>query len=390
MINFEDLYDNCTGCGACVYLCPTKSITLKKNNEGFLYVHINADTCVECKKCLRVCHQNLELKNTYKQIAIAALSKNKELRKKSSSGGVFAEAAKHIISNHGLVAGTVYDADFNVVQILTDNLDDIHRMQGSKYVQAESYVVYEKIRQALEKKDKNILYVGTPCQIAGLLSFINGRPSNLFTMDLICHGVPSPQMFKNYIAWKERKLHKKIHSYSFRNKSAFNRTGFISKLYLQRKCISILAEEDPYYNDFLQCKNFRECCYQCKYSARKRVGDISIGDLDNPDVVAPGFWGWEALSTVIINNSHGKELWDQISNLFFAREIDLSEEAKYNHNLSKPSVRPECRNDYYLEMEHGYFFDQRQPLSQKRSLLFQLKRMIPVKIKYCIKKGRLR
>jgi len=94
MINFEDLYDNCTGCGACVYLCPTKSITLKKNNEGFLYVHINADTCVECKKCLRVCHQNLELKNTDKQIAIAALSKNKELRKKSSSGGVFAEAAK--------------------------------------------------------------------------------------------------------------------------------------------------------------------------------------------------------------------------------------------------------------------------------------------------------
>lgn len=194
-------------------------------------------------------------------------------------------------------------------------------MQGSKYVQSSTNEIYVKVDSCL-KQYKYVLYSGTPCQVAGLYSFLNKIPDNLYTIDIICHGVPSPQLFKNYVRWLEQRSGKKLLNYLFRNKTIFDRTGFSLKAVFSNKIISQNAWQDPYYSSFLKGNNFRECCYHCSYSNLNRVADITIGDLDGIDKICPDFYAWKAISACLLNSQKGIYLWKKAKDQFFYKSID--------------------------------------------------------------------
>lgn len=386
-MNFEKLKNNCTGCGACILICPTKSITLKQNQEGFYYIDIHLPTCIHCKLCEKRCPQNHFVPNRTIQNSYAAIGKNNIRTSKSSSGGIFITIADWIIENNGIVFGTIFNKHFEAVQVSAITKKDLIPMQGSKYVQSLTNHVYEDIADSLNKY-KHVLYIGTPCQIAGLYAVLSEIPDHLYTVDLICHGVPSPQLFQNYIHWLEKQKSQTIKAYSFRNKSIWNRTGFICKIVFQQKTIKWDALQDPYYLSFLQGINFRECCYKCKYANLNRVGDITIGDLDGIDQVCPDFYPWKAVSTVLLNSKKARKLWKEVRPFFHYQKIDIDEESKYNHQLIAPMKRPKERDHYYDHYNDEHFFQELIQKNIKKEVFTPkkyIKKWLPVRLKYNIK-----
>ena len=386
-MNFEKLKNNCTGCGACTLLCPAKSIALKQNWEGFYYIDINLQSCIHCKLCEKHCPQNQPVRNQKVLHSYAALGKNNIRIKRSSSGGIFITIADWIIENNGIVFGTVFNKHFEAVQVSALTKKDLTFMQGSKYVQSLTNHVYKDISSCL-KKYKHVLYVGTPCQVAGLYAYLPEIPEHLYTIDLICHGVPSPQLFQNYIHWLEKQKAQTVKSYFFRNKSIWNRTGFISKIVYQRNTVKQDAFKDPYYLSFLQGNNFRECCYECKYANLNRMGDITIGDLDGIDQICPDFYSWKGVSTLLLNNQKANRLWKQMKHLFHYQKIDICEEIKYNHQLIAPMKRPDGRDHYYDHYREEHFFQNLIEKNVKKedfSIKRCVKKWLPVRLKYYIK-----
>ena len=188
--------DKCVGCSACKQICPMGAIEMIANNEGFLYPFINKSKCINCGACSRVCPLNSELiKKEPQCYAVAGID---ELREKSSSGGLFTLFASEIIKKGGVVCGAAFDEEFKVKHIIVDNLNDLDKLRGSKYVQSDIGDSYKKIKDYLNN-DRYVFFTGTPCQVSGLYNYLEGDSEYLFTADLLCHGVPSPKIFKKFL-----------------------------------------------------------------------------------------------------------------------------------------------------------------------------------------------
>ena len=196
MINIIEK-SKCTGCSACANICPKNCIEMIRDEEGFLYPQINFDICGECGICEKICPvANFEyIKDDTDTIAYAVINKNNDIRKKSSSGGVFTLLAEQVLDNNGVVFGAAFDKNFLVKHISVENKEELDKLRGSKYLQSDVGDTYTIAKANLDN-GRQVLYSGTPCQIAGLLSFLKKPYKNLITVDLICHGVPSPRLWK--------------------------------------------------------------------------------------------------------------------------------------------------------------------------------------------------
>ena len=192
---------DCTGCGACCNICPKNAITMQVDEEGFKYPKIDKEKCINCNLCEKNCpilnKVNLGTKEPLE--VLASYTKNENERSSSSSGGMFYELANVIISKKGIVIGAGYDEQFNVVHKIINNKEDLKELQGSKYVQSDTKNTYKETKEILEKGTE-VVYVGTTCQIAGLKSFLQKDYNNLYTCDLVCHGVPSPKVWQKYLS----------------------------------------------------------------------------------------------------------------------------------------------------------------------------------------------
>ena len=195
----------CVGCTACASICPKQCIEMKKDSNGFAYPGIiHPTSCVECGMCERVCPiLNERVKNNGLPSAYAALSKEESVRMNSSSGGIFSELAKIVISQHGVVYGAAYDEKFEVHHCCVDNVDELHRLQGAKYAESSLGNLFIDILDRL-KQEQFVLFSGTPCQVAGLKSFVRKDFDNLICVDFVCHGVPSPMVWKSYIEYRAK------------------------------------------------------------------------------------------------------------------------------------------------------------------------------------------
>ncbi len=277
--------DGCVGCGACENICPVKAISMQENFEGFLYPVVDADLCVSCNKCNKACPIQKDEKKVVRATAYAAWNKDENVLSRSSSGGVFSILAQYVLEKGGVVCGATLD-DTNVVKhILIEKVDDLGKLCGSKYVQSEIGHILVKIEDLLER-GRQVLFTGTPCQVAGLNSYLGKDFDNLLTVDLACHGVPSPKVWQKYLA----ELGNDISQVNFRDKKGGWKKFFFSYEKNGLKKYE-LPTKNLYFKGFLKNLFLRKSCGTCQFANMNRPGDFTLAD----------FWGIQKLSSKLDN-----------------------------------------------------------------------------------------
>lgn len=378
------LIDYCTGCRACEQICPHGAISMHPNAEGFWESVTDFDKCVDCGLCRLSCPQNTKPKFSVPIVVYAVRDKDDSEIKVSASGGAFAAAARKILLNGGAVVGAVYNDDMTVSHIVVNNIEYLPKLQSSKYVQSNTENTFREVRKLL-RSGKEVLYSGTPCQIAGLKGFLRKDYGNLYTMDLICHGVASPKLFAKYLEWLGGKMGGKIIYYDFRDKSTGWGLDYMTKT--KTKAKTMPCSLDPYYHHFLAGDTYRECCYHCQYSQKERVGDITIGDYWRIEKEHPSFYSTKGVSCLLVNTEKGQKLWNLISSEFVSLESTFDKVANANHNLKAPTPRPAVRDSIYNQIDelpvNDYFASY---LPVPFNLKARIKSVLPVWLKVFIKK----
>lgn len=351
-----DKKENCCACGACYNICPRNAIKMIVDEYGFKYPKINYDKCIGCGACKKVCaFQNVIEKNEPLQV-VAAARKDENKIMKSASGGIFAVFAEYFLSIGGIVYGSALVNENDILvpkHIGIDNLKDLQKLLGSKYVQSDIGNVYKEIRTLLNNK-KHILFSGTPCQVAGLKAFLGKEYNNLFTIDIICHGVPNAEFFKGYLKNLEEKFNGKILDFKFRDKtSGWGLNSKVDLLVNNKRTIEyLLSDESTYYHMFLDSHNYRENCYVCKYTNRNRTGDITIGDYwgiekEHPELlkINGGLLDTKkGVSAIIINTEKGKLGLEKLGREIVYFDTTYEKVAVVNTQLREPSKYGKYRN----------------------------------------------
>lgn len=378
----------CYGCRACEKICSQKAISIEPDAEGFLYPVLNEDLCVNCGLCKKVCPYDNAFSGVEPCSVYAIQHKKEDILLDSSSGGMFSIIADYIRENGGAVCGCVFDDDFRAIHTVTEDMSVIEKMRGSKYVQSDTADSFEEIKNRLEKGQR-VLFTGTPCQVDGLKRYLQKDYKNLITLDLICHGVPSPLLLKEYIKTVENQKGK-VTDLKFRNKkeNGWRSEGTLTyKKGEDNKKLTISPFKDSYYNLYYFKNNVsRMTCYSCKYATHKRVGDFTIGDYWNiPDIV-PEMDYEKGVSVVLVNTPRAEKLLDEVKDRVIAFETDLSSAIKGNGNLSRPTEMPETRKTIYKKIaESGYEATTKEECNFSYVMPF-IKRHMPKGLKKSLKK----
>lgn len=346
-MNVNDCGNRCAGCQACGAACPKKAISFSSNAEGFLYPQVDQSNCVECGLCLKTCplYDTHSLKIPEK--AFAAVANDRKLRDISSSGGIFAVLAKQVLSEGGYVFGAAMHEDYLVRHICISDVSQLHRLQGSKYVQSDLSGVYEKLSDLL-RSGKTVLFSGTPCQVAGVKQAAKQIPDNhLITVDLVCHGVPSPLFFQKHIA----AAYGDVEDVRFRHRTRYELNCFAMGFTRNgEKYLVQPTDKDSYYACFFSYVSLRESCYTCPYAGPARAGDLTLGDLGTHALYEDILGNDRALSLVAVNTPRGEALLEACKESIASTAADYSAEARINKQLSAPVKRPASRDVFYREL----------------------------------------
>ncbi len=343
MYLLTDNKDECMGCTACKNICPKEAIDMIKDEEGFEYPQIDKSKCVDCGLCDKVCpyvNNNKQQTNVF----YGAKLKDLSVRKESSSGSVFTALAKYIIENKGIVYGASLEDDYIVYHIRVDNIDNISKLKKSKYVQSKLNCIFKSVKKDLKEK-KLVLFSGTPCQIDGLYNYLKGDDTQcLYTCDLICHGVPSPKVFNDYLLYISNNKVYNIHNFNFRNKKYGWGSHYETYTLKNKSVVSSKYRQLFYSNTIL-----RPSCYTCQYSTTNRVGDITIGDFWGIENIDKKLYDKDGISLVIINSTKGNELFDKVKDELECFIVEDTKKA-LQRNLVSPTSKPNNReffwNDY--------------------------------------------
>ena len=397
---YKDKQD-CCGCGACKSVCPRNAISMVADEDGFLYPQIDIRLCVECGACQNVCGYQ-SLPNRSKPIACyAASAKDAELLRNSASGGVFAVMAKKTLNRGGVVYGVAMnmeDTGLTARHIRIGTVSEMAALQGSKYVQSTIGATYKQAKKDLQE-GKQVLFSGTPCQIAGLRSFLGKEYDTLFTVEVICHGVPNSKMFQDFLETLERKKGNTITAFSFRSKDKgqgmntsieyHNTNGGYSR-------VSRNGHRYSYMHYFLKAYIYRINCYSCPFATEERVADITIGD----------YWGFheehpiisrdvklnntKGVSCVLLNSERGIRLFEECSSDQVILATEFEKIAKHNEQLRKPCKKSQER-DVILKLyrEKGYDAVEQhfQKTCKKERMISAAMDMVPKGLKRAVKRA---
>lgn len=342
-------YEKCTGCAACSNICPKKAIRIQESLEGFCYPIIDSENCIGCGKCKQVCQCDNELNLARSIGKCYAAWASEEIKMKSSSGGVFSLLAKYIIQEkNGFVCGAAFVDSTQVKHIIVDIEEEIVRLRNSKYIQSEIGNTYHEIKILLNE-GRQVLFTGTPCQIAGLYHYLGSEPENLYTIDILCHGVPSQKMFNKYIS--EEFQGENVKFINFRDKSRGWTYQLRMKLETDKKIYSLNINESPYYKAFVKSMCLRRSCYQCDYSSSHRLGDITLGDFWRIWDYSRSLDDRKGTSVVLINSIKGKKLFQAI-HLQKVEEVPFEYALKGNHTLSEPTKMYPKRDEFMNYVEN--------------------------------------
>lgn len=373
----------CYGCRACEQICSHGAITCSPNHEGFLYPVLDESKCVGCGLCAGGCPYESEISNKAPIKVFAGQNANISSLMESSSGGAFSALSDYVLEHGGYVSGCIFNEDYVAIHTVTNEKQTAEKMRGSKYVQSDVKNTFSDIK-ALLNQNKTVLFVGTPCQVDGLKSFLMKDYDNLYTVDLVCHGVPSPRLLSDYLE-TVRKKHGDITELTFRNKK---RNGWCAQgtIGYKGKIKTIAYANNSYYNLYLQNAVSRQSCYECKYACLSRVGDITIGDFWGIEDTLPDFNTENGASAVLVNTEKGKSLLDSVCDKITLEETDIRSVTKNNGNLNFPSNKPEKRDNIYHRIDtEGYKAVAKAECRYQHVKPF-LRRIIPKRLKKSIKK----
>lgn len=336
--------NKCTGCSACQNICPVHAIKMVMDKCGYIHPNIDQQICINCNQCVAVCPVNNKVKLNYPQNCYAATAKDDVELLSCASGGMATEFSKFIIKNGGIVYGCTGKDIRNVHHIRIDDFKDIVYLKGSKYVQSFIGETYNNIKRDLQS-NKLVLFIGTPCQVAGLQSFLKNKEyPNLILIDLVCHGVPSQKMLNDDLSLYCSSSQEEI-TLKFREKGTRGTKGSlqyrimyglfykISHVHSQQK---IRYYRDPYMFGFLRGLTFRRSCYSCRYACISRCGDFTLGDFWGLGHDA-GFDNGKGVSLVLVNTRKAEKLWREISENCRYVSRDVVEAQSGNGQLQCPS-----------------------------------------------------
>lgn len=381
---------NCCGCGACLVACPKEAIFLIEDECGFVYPLIDEGKCISCGKCLKTCSfSESGLDSKENQRVYAAAAKSDELLSCSTSGGIFATVAKEIVKLEGVAYGAAWREDFSVEHIGITDISELAKLQGSKYTQSSVYKSFPVIKKQL-LNGKTVLFSGTPCQVSALYSYLGKQHDNLYTIDIICHGVASNQMLQDDIQYLESKHHGKAESVAFRTKD--KGWGTSGRIVIGEKKFSYDITSSPYYYYYYLANTiFRDSCYNCRFAGEPRQGDLTIGDYwrietAHPDISIDETKG---ISCVLVNSDKGQKLIDICREELILFDSTLEKIRERNGQLRGPCSMPEKRKEIlelYAERDYKKIVACWKKDSRKKRMVEKLKRCIPNKLKRIIKR----
>lgn len=356
MINIKDK-KRCSGCNACMNACPLGCIEMRSDSEGFLYPKVDHDKCSNCNVCEKSCPILNHTISTNSPKIYSAYNKEENVRVNSSSGGIFTLISKYIIKQGGVVFGACFNEKLEVVHSCAKTYEELAKFRGSKYVQSVIGSTYRQAMTLLEE-GKLVLFTGTPCQISGLLSYLQKGYPNLYTHDLICHGVPSPLAWKKYSGYCEKCAGASIEKVTFRNKETGWKTYSISIKFTNGTIYKSLSSDDIYIKGFLSDLYLRPSCHGCSFKTIHRQSDITLADFWGVQNVFPEMDDDKGISVVMVNTEKGQMLFDKIkeSLILNDKEIEIGLIEKYNPSIIKASIAHKNRKNFF-ENIHNYEFD---------------------------------
>lgn len=333
----KPITSDCVGCGACKAVCKTDAVSLIKNHGGFIKSYIDSSKCVNCGMCTNVCPVENVPPKAEPQTVLAFKAKD-NIRKNSTSGGAASALAESVINNNGSVYGACLDSSFNLKHVRINRVEDIALLQGTKYIQSDMTNVFDSLKHDLTS-GISVLFTGTPCQVAAVNNFVSMKKldtQNLYLCDIICHGVPSPRAFKDYIVWLNCAEKSQVKKYYFRNK-AFSWRGDSSAIENETAEIkrgkNISAFMNLYYSNNITC----DACFNCRFTSEDRVSDLTISDFWGIEKENPAFEDALGVSMVMLNTQKGKMLFENIEGEFVEANIDNAKQPQ----LKKPTEKPE-------------------------------------------------
>lgn len=345
--------DDCCGCSACLAACPMNCISMRRDEQGFQVPIIDERVCIQCNACLKVC-PNIAEKRYVKDEGVKAYAaicreKDGEIRRQSSSGGLFWCLAQVVLKKGGIIVGAKMSEDGTCVfHSVVDNENDLVKLMGSKYVQSNKIDIFRSVRDYLQG-GRVVLFSGTPCEVAGLVNYL---PSvllkGLYTVDLICHGVPSPLVWEKYLSEQNMA----VQGVSFRDKT-FGWKNFSLLIQNKEECLHQKVNDNLYMRGFLEHLYLRESCHNCRYKGLKHISDITLGDFWRVKDFLPEYDDDQGTSMLFIYSKRGHELFETVKTTFMIDfcEVDPWLAAKSNPMMLQSSKPHKNRNKFFKKIK---------------------------------------
>lgn len=380
MITITDK-SQCCGCSACAQRCPKQCISMQMDNEGFLYPQVDISKCVDCHLCEKVCPVINQYDTRTPLKVYAAKNSVDEVRRLSSSGGIFTLLAEQTIKDGGVVFGACWDNEWNVKHDCVDNLSDLQRFRSSKYLQSVIGDNYLKAEQFL-KTGRKVMFTGTPCQIAGLKHFLRKEYDNLLAVEIICHSVPSPGVWQQFLTTRLHTLKwnkSDIRNISFRDKKTGWKTySFVIENKDGNSFIE-LSSKNAFMRGFLADLYTRPSCHACSAKQLKSGSDLTLGDFWGIESLMPEIDDDKGVSAIIVNSDKGKQVLHNIN--VELHEVQYDDLTTRNPALVKSFPKTPKRTEFFKE--DGFTFEEKvkrlakKPFSMKTLVYRIVRKIIP-------------
>lgn len=368
----------CCGCSLCASVCPQKCISLEEDEEGFLYPKIDETLCVSCGFCMNACKErDKKMKKDVQLKSYIGYHSNEDIRRQSSSGGLFYVLAEHILNKGGSVYGAAFTETFKVEHKRIVAKEELPLLMTSKYVQSAVDSIFALVQRDLQE-GRTVLFSGTPCQVAAVRQFIKEKriSGNILLVDFICHGVPSPGIWGTYVQYLEQKMHSPLQYVNFRDKQ-FGWHDFHFYAKSKKGYIEESHELNVYMRAFLSDRNLRPSCYKCSFKKENYYSDITLADAWKIEKDFPKWADDKGTSLFVVRTKQGRELLAALSEEFICREADYNQWCKYNTSLVAPTAMPTTRQE---------FFDRYKTKQNTEFWNGFNKPNLKKQVKYCVKK----